>query len=75
MSPAAQLTAALMSVSERVLMPRHERLVVLIDGLDEYDPPVSPRETSYATGPPRLGQTPTRFAMHAVMAGTAVTAR
>src|SRR5512147_99153 len=39
--PAARLEAALRRVSENVLAPRGERLVVLIDGLDEYDPPAS----------------------------------
>ena len=29
-------------MSERVLVPRGERLVLLIDGLDEYDPPPGP---------------------------------
>jgi WD40 repeat protein len=37
--PAARLAALLTRVSSRELMPRGERLVVLIDGLDEYDPP------------------------------------
>ncbi len=39
MHPAARLEATLRRVSENVLVPRGERLVVLIDGLDEYDPP------------------------------------
>ena len=39
MHPAARLDAALRRVSEHALSPRGERLVVLIDGLDEYDPP------------------------------------
>ncbi|HEX2691618.1 MAG TPA: AAA family ATPase, partial [Kofleriaceae bacterium] len=39
MHPAARLDAALRRVSENELTPRGERLVVLIDGLDEYDPP------------------------------------
>ncbi|TMQ26343.1 MAG: ATP-binding protein [Deltaproteobacteria bacterium] len=34
----ARLAAALQRVSERTLVPRGERLVLLIDGLDEYDP-------------------------------------
>ncbi len=43
LAPAARLAAALQRVSERVLVPRGERLVLLIDGLDEYDPrPGSP---------------------------------
>src|SRR5262249_56082300 len=43
LAPAARLGAALLRVSERALMPRGERLVLLIDGLDEYDPrPGSP---------------------------------
>jgi len=41
MHPAARLEATLRRVSERVLAPRGERLVVLIDGLDEYDPPAN----------------------------------
>ncbi|HWO25515.1 MAG TPA: AAA family ATPase, partial [Kofleriaceae bacterium] len=43
MHPAARLEAALRRLSERVLVPRGERLVVLIDGLDEYDPPADIR--------------------------------
>jgi WD40 repeat protein len=39
MHPAARLDATLRRVSENELTPRGERLVVLIDGLDEYDPP------------------------------------
>ncbi len=39
MHPAARLDAALRRVSQISLAPRGERLVVLIDGLDEYDPP------------------------------------
>jgi WD40 repeat protein len=39
MHPATRLARALSRVSEHVLRPRGERLVVLIDGLDEYDPP------------------------------------
>jgi hypothetical protein len=39
MHPAARLAKALSRVSERELVPRGERLAVLIDGLDEYDPP------------------------------------
>jgi AAA ATPase domain len=38
LAPAARLAAALLRVSERALVPRGERLVLLIDGLDEYDP-------------------------------------
>ena len=38
LAPAARLAAALVRVSERALVPRGERLVLLIDGLDEYDP-------------------------------------
>jgi CHAT domain-containing protein len=37
--PAARLAALLMRVSANELVPRDERLVVLVDGLDEYDPP------------------------------------
>jgi len=36
--PAARLAAALARVSAKELVPRGERLVLLIDGLDEYDP-------------------------------------
>jgi hypothetical protein len=39
MHPAARLGTMLRRVSENELKPRGERLVVLIDGLDEYDPP------------------------------------
>jgi hypothetical protein len=39
MHPAARLAKALSRVSEQELGPRGGRLVVLIDGLDEYDPP------------------------------------
>jgi nucleoside phosphorylase len=43
LAPAARLAAALLRVSERALVPCGERLVLLIDGLDEYDPqPGSP---------------------------------
>jgi len=37
--PAARLAAMLARVSAAELVPRGERLVILIDGLDEYDPP------------------------------------
>jgi hypothetical protein len=37
--PAARLAAALARVSASVLVPGGKRLVVLIDGLEEYDPP------------------------------------
>ena len=37
--PAARLAATLSRISANVLVPRGERLVVLVDGLDEYDPP------------------------------------
>ena len=36
--PAMRLAAALVRVSANELVPRGERLVVLIDGLDQYDP-------------------------------------
>ena len=39
MHPAARLHAALQRVSQHQLVPHARRLVVLIDGLDEYDPP------------------------------------
>lgn len=38
MHPAARLAAMLRRISESELLPRGERLVILIDGLDEYDP-------------------------------------
>jgi len=37
--PVARLAAMLARVSSNELVPRGERLVLLIDGLDEYDPP------------------------------------
>ena len=40
---AARLEATLRRVSENVLVLRGERLVVLTDGLDEYDPHTGPR--------------------------------
>jgi ATP/maltotriose-dependent transcriptional regulator MalT len=36
--PATRLAAMLARVSAKELLPRDERLVVLLDGLDEYDP-------------------------------------
>src|SRR5215468_7937950 len=39
MHPAMRLSRALSRVSEQTLVPRGAHLVVLIDGLDEYDPP------------------------------------
>src|SRR6185295_5716090 len=42
LAPVARLAAALLRVSERALVPRGERLVLLIDGLDEYDAPLGP---------------------------------
>jgi len=42
MHPATRLARALSRVSANVLRPRGERLIVLIDGLDEYDPPAEP---------------------------------
>jgi WD40 repeat protein len=39
MHPATRLARALSRISEHKLRPCGERLVVLIDGLDEYDPP------------------------------------
>jgi hypothetical protein len=45
--PAIRLAQALSRVSEHVLQPRGERLVVVIDGLDEYDPPIGA-----SAGPP-----------------------
>jgi nucleoside phosphorylase len=40
--PATRLARALARVSANALRPRGERLVVLIDGLDEYDAPAGP---------------------------------
>ena len=37
--PAARFAAMLARVSAKELLPRGERMVVLIDGLDEYEPP------------------------------------
>src|SRR5262249_48894473 len=37
--PAARLTAMLLRVSAAKLAPHGKRLVILIDGLDEFDPP------------------------------------
>ena len=51
MHPAARLHAILQRVSQHQLVPDGERLVVLIDGLDEYDLPADSR----AAGP---GQDP-----------------
>ncbi|TMQ17784.1 MAG: NACHT domain-containing protein [Deltaproteobacteria bacterium] len=48
MHPAARLHAALQRVSQHQLVPQGRRLVVLIDGLDEYDPPAG----SVAAGAP-----------------------
>jgi hypothetical protein len=42
LSPAARLAATLGRVSEAALVPLGERLVLLVDGLDEYDPPPGP---------------------------------
>lgn len=41
--PAARLASILKRVSRDMLQPRAERLVILIDGLDEYDPPPGAR--------------------------------
>ena len=43
MHPAARLRSTLQRVSQHELVPRGERLVVLIDGLDEYDAPSDAR--------------------------------
>jgi WD40 repeat protein len=43
MHPAARLEAALRRISANALAPRSEQLVVVIDGLDEYDPPADLR--------------------------------
>jgi hypothetical protein len=62
MHPAARLARMMSRVSERELVPRRERLVVLIDGLDEYDPP--------AKVPP--GDPLAAFLPHALPAGVSV---
>jgi WD40 repeat protein len=46
MHPAARLRSTLQRVSQHELVPRGERLVVLIDGHDEYDPPADARAGS-----------------------------
>jgi hypothetical protein len=49
MHPAARMQSTLQRVSQHELVPQDQRLVVLIDGLDEYDPPAGSR----ASGPGR----------------------
>ncbi|HEX7837221.1 MAG TPA: NACHT domain-containing protein, partial [Kofleriaceae bacterium] len=51
MHPAARLQSTLHRVSLHDLVPRGERLVVLIDGLDEYDPPADTRAGSPGRDP------------------------
>ncbi|HEY0479709.1 MAG TPA: AAA family ATPase, partial [Kofleriaceae bacterium] len=58
LSPAARLAAMLTLVSPSELVPHNQRLVVLIDGLDEYDPP-----------PGTTGDPLTAFLPHALPAG------
>src|ERR1041384_7520441 len=43
MHPASRLDAILRRVSQSELVPRSEHMVVLVDGLDEYDPPTGTR--------------------------------
>jgi AAA ATPase domain len=43
MHPAARLQSTLRRVSQHQFVPHGQRLVVLIDGLDEYDPPADSR--------------------------------
>jgi len=62
MHPAARLARMLSRVSEHELAARGERLVVLIDGLDEYDPP--------AKAPP--GDPLTAFLPHVLPAGVSL---
>src|SRR5512140_3765454 len=59
--PAARLHRMLSRVSSHQLAPRNERLVVVIDGLDEYDPPAT------AAGEPLAA-----FLPHALPAGVSV---
>jgi hypothetical protein len=56
--PATRLSRALARVSERALRPHGARLVVVIDGLDEYDPPAS------LTGDPLAAFLPDASASH-----------
>ena len=58
LSPASRLVAMLRLVSASELVPRGERLVVLIDGLDEYD-----------AAPGTTGDPLTAFLPHALPAG------
>ncbi len=59
--PAARLHRMLSRVSSHQLAPRNERLVVVIDGLDEYDPPAT------TAGDPLAA-----FLPHALPAGVSV---
>jgi hypothetical protein len=59
--PAARLHRMLSRASSHQLAPRNERLVVVIDGLDEYDPPAA------AAGDPLAA-----FLPHALPAGVSV---
>jgi len=43
MHPVARLQSTLQRVSQHQLVPHRQRLVVLIDALDEYDPPAGSR--------------------------------
>jgi WD40 repeat protein len=51
MHPAARLQSTLQRVSQRQLVPDGRRLVVLIDGLDEYDPPADSRASAPGRDP------------------------
>jgi AAA ATPase domain len=55
LAPVARLAAALLSTLQRVsqhqLVPHSQRLVVLIDGLDEYDPPGDSRASAPGRDP------------------------
>ena len=63
MHPAARLARMLSRVSAHELVPRGERLVVLIDGLDEYDPPAkAPPGDPLTAFLPHGGQSPRRDA-------------
>jgi hypothetical protein len=51
MHPAARLQSTLQRVSQHQLVPHGQRLVVLIDGLDEYDPPADSRSSAPGRDP------------------------
>ena len=51
MHPAARLQSTLQRVSQHQLVPHGQRLVVLIDGHDEYDPPADSRASAPGRDP------------------------